>query len=89
MERVRALLRDTGFSLALAGHALVGIVIFLSGLVTHWAIRTPGLVAWVLGWYLIWRWWPRLRRVALVPIVLAGGYALALLIGDEFGLIGG
>lgn len=74
---------------AVTVHAVVGFVILISGLVTHWAILQSGMVAWALGCYLIWRWRRRLGRVIAIPFVVAGGYALALAIGDQFGLIGG
>jgi hypothetical protein len=77
-------------AVALAGvaHALLGLFILASLLSVHGAIVLAGLVAWGVGVYLISRWRRNPGRVILIPIVLAGAFFGAILIGERFDLVG-
>ncbi len=75
--------------LAVVAHLLLGPAIFVTGLVVHPAIWLAGLLLWVAGFVLIVRWWRRAPgRVLAVPLVLAAAYVAAVVVGDQFGLVG-
>ncbi len=64
-------------------------MILLSGLVVHPAVYGSGLLAWLAGLILMWRWWrAHPGRVTAIPLALIGAYVVALLIANEFGLVG-
>ncbi len=74
---------------AVVGHLVLGPVIFLSGLVVHPAIYGAGLVAWLAGFVVMSRWWrAHPGRVIAIPLTLLAAYVLAVLVANEFGLVG-
>ena len=74
---------------AIVAHVLLGPVIFVSGLVVHPAIYGTGLLAWLAGLFLMWHWWrPHPGRVTATPLALAAGYVFAVVVANEFGLVG-
>jgi hypothetical protein len=76
-------------TMALVVHIAVGIAIFLSIIGVHPWIVGLGLIAWIVGIILIHEWWSSHPiRVLGLPIVLAAAYFLAVVIGNEFGLVG-
>lgn len=76
------------FAVAMMAHGLLGLFILVSGLVVHPAIVGAGLIAWSVGFYLITRWRLRPDRVLFIPVVLAGAFFVAVVIGERFDLVG-
>jgi hypothetical protein len=68
---------------------LVGIAIYVTGLWVHPVFWYPGLLAWILGFVLIGRWWSsHPGRVVAMPFVLTVAYYALAMIGDRTGLNG-
>jgi hypothetical protein len=76
-------------TLAVVVHIALGIAIFLSFLGVHPWIVGLGLIAWIVGLILIHEWWSSHPiRVLGLPVALAAAYFFAVVIGNEFGLVG-
>ena len=70
-------------------HVLVGIAIYVTGLFVYPVFWYPGLLAWMLGFVLIGRWWSsHPGRVVAIPFVLTVAYCALAMIGDRTGLNG-